>query len=117
MKIFEKREIEGKKLPKDVIEKGKELLDFEGIESFVIITDKGTGMAGGSIDIASLFGVGLERALEDGVITKDMLEVMYDVLTSKKDVIEKGKEIEDEIDKYEKLVEKLDELIKKVEKL
>lgn len=113
MKIFEKREIEGKKLPKDVIEKGKELLDFEGIESFVIITDKGTGMAGGSIDIASLFGVGLERALEDGVITKDMLEVMYDVLTSKKE----EKEIEDELDKYEKLVKKLDKLIEKVEKL
>lgn len=113
MKIFEKREIEGKKLPKDVIEKGKELLDFEGIESFVIITDKGTGMAGGSIDIVSLFGVGLERALEDGVITKDMLEVMYDVLTSKKE----EKEINDELDKYEKLVKKLDKLIEKVEKL
>ena len=113
MKIFEEREIEGKKLPKDVIEKGKELLDFEGIESFIIITDKGTGMAGGSIDIASLFGVGLERALEDGVITKDMLEVMYDVLTSKKE----EKEIEEEIDKYGKLVKKLDKLIEKVEKL
>lgn len=113
MKIFEKREIEGKKLPKDVIEKGKEILDIEGIESFIIITDKGTGMAGGSIDIASLFGVGLERALEDGVITKDMLEVMYDVLTSKKE----EKEIDDELDKYEKLVKKLDKLIEKVEKL
>lgn len=113
MKIFEEREIEGKKLPKDIIEKGKELLDFEGIESFIIITDKGIGMAGGSIDIASLFGVGLERALKDGVITTEMLEVMYDVLTSKKE----EKEINDELDKYEKIVKKLDKLIEKVEKL